>query len=440
VAEAVAASPKSNLLAYIAKLNRFIRWHASHVREGGLGVLLLEKIPMLLGLVPAVLVVLAVRLLRPVVVIRFGCLLSSKIGQLAGCTEVYLCERDAGMHGSRVIDIFYHHYMYQIPGDHNAVCNKQLKKMFDRTLHVYRPASLLDWVNHHIPGGGKHAIPRRYPADRDIHGVLANTPPHFSLTAKEERLGRELLSELGIPEGAPFFCFVGRDSTYNDSKFYNYHSGMSYNNFRDTTIESYVPAAEELTRKGYYALRMGSVVKEPLRTSNPMVIDYATKHRTDFLDIYLSANCRFILSCGTGIDYVPMLFRRPVVFVHYVSIETAHTWDPNHLFIPKRVWLRKESRFMTFRELLDSGVGRVENSEVYEELGLELIENTPEEITAVTLEMDDRLQGTWQTTEEDEALQKRFWSYFKPSDLNHAFRARIGAEFLRQNRDLLELD
>lgn len=56
----------------------------------------------------------------------------------------------------------------------------------------------------------------------------------------------------------------------------------------------------------------------------------------------------------------------------------------------------------------------------------------------ISVEMDERLKGTWQTTEEDEELQRRFWSLFKPSELNRVFRSRIGAEFLRQNRELLD--
>ena len=52
--------------------------------------------------------------------------------------------------------------------------------------------------------------------------------------------------------------------------------------------------------------------------------------------------------------------------------------------------------------------------------------------------MDERIKGTWQSTEEEEELQQRFWSLFKPSELNRVFLSRIGAEFLRQNRELLD--
>ena len=43
--------------------------------------------------------------LRPLVTIRFGTLFVSRLGHLAGNTECYLCERDAGMRPKRCIDI-----------------------------------------------------------------------------------------------------------------------------------------------------------------------------------------------------------------------------------------------------------------------------------------------------------------------------------------------
>ena len=57
---------------------------------------------------------------------------------------------------------------------------------------------------------------------------------------------------------------------------------------------------------------------------------------------------------------------------------------------------------------------------------------------ALAIEMEDRLSGTWRASDEDEELQQRFWSLYRPSELNGVFLSRIGAEFLRQNRELLD--
>jgi putative glycosyltransferase (TIGR04372 family) len=91
---------------------------------------------------------------------------------------------------------------------------------------------------------------------------------------------------------------------------------------------------------------------------------------------------------------------------------------------------------MSFFEIMNFKFGGRDTNEIFSKLNLELIENTPEEILAVTIEMEERLNGTWKTTEEDEELQERFWLLFG-SDKLKSPELRIGTEFLRQNRELL---
>jgi putative glycosyltransferase (TIGR04372 family) len=274
------------------------------------------------------------------------------------------------------------------------------------------------------------------PSDRDFHNFFATNKPHLYFTPDEERFGESELSKLGIPAGKPFVCLYGRDSAYLKKA----QPGLptDYHDFRDMTIGNFLLAAEKLTERGYYVIRVGSVVEETLETPNPMVIDYSTSGlRTEFLDIFICATCKFFVGVPSGIIAIPMVFRQPVVYVNFMPLEYVAAWSPQEIFIPKKLRLRKEQRSMTFREILESGAGRFLRSEDYEKAGIEVIENTPEEIAAVALEMDDRLRGIWQPAREDEELQERFWALFKPGELNRVFNARIGAEFLRQNRQML---
>lgn len=305
--------------------------------------------------------------------------------------------------------------------------------MWNRTLHISPFAKYLDWINRILPGGEKHAIPM--PSDRDIHGLIARTPQHLFFTAREEQRGLAALRKLGIPENTPFVCFHARDSAYLSALFPN--TNCHYHDYRDSNIYHYVPAAGEMTRRGCFAIRTGAIVQEALTTTNPMIIDYATKCRSDFLDIFLGAKCHFYFGAASGFSAIPPIFRRPLAIVNHIPLDYAPTWFPYALFIPKKLWLKAERRFLTFREIFDSGIGRFLETEQYEQLGIEVIENTPEEITALVVEMDERLKGTWQTIEEDEELQRRFRSLLKPGHLCHGSPSRIGAEFLRQNRDLL---
>lgn len=368
-----------------------------------------------------------IRLLRSFLLIRLGNFESSRIGHFAGNTELYLCKRDARIFGRRTYDIFY----YTMPA-----CNYQLKKMWDRTLRVsrfFRFMYLVDYINRRLPGHKKHIIPL---GDHDgVYDYYAYIPAHLSFTKEEEGQGYLELQRLGIPQGTPFVCFHSRDpaylSTVNPSVNWSYHS------YRDTNIKNYIPAMQTLAQRSYFAIRMGNMVKEPLNITNSMIIDYATKFRTDFLDIYLSAKCQFFVGCGSGIDEVPKIFRRPVVYVSFIPLEGLPAWSSLRLFIPKKLWSKKYNRFLTFGEILQSGIGRSYFEEEYEKNGIEIIENTPEEITAVTLEMEERIKGVWQPAEKDEELQRRFLSLFQSTKLHGRINTRIGAEFLRKNQELL---
>lgn len=405
---------------------RFTQRHVAAVRLEGLSAVL-RKLAALVWVLVAIPVVLIARLVRPLVWIRFGYLPSHRIGHYGLNVEVYLCERDAGMHGRRVIDLFYN-------GRH--ICNQQLRVMWGRTLHVSELALWADAVNRCIPGGRRHSIQAlwRRSQDQDIHGLIPRTTPHLSFTADEEAQGRTALRSLGVTDGTPYVTFHARDSAYLRAMFPD--ADWSRHDFRDCDVQTFVPAAEALARRGYVALRMGAIVAAPIHTAHPHVIDYATRCRTDFLDIYLPATSMFFFGADSGLCAVPEIFRRPVAFVNWATFDHIASWGPRDLFIPKKLWLRRERRLLTFRELGTLGVDRFRRTAEFESAGIELVGNTADEITALVLEMDDRLNGRWIATQEDEELQRRLWQQLRSSETKPA--VRMGAEFLRQHRALLD--
>jgi len=100
--------------------------------------------------------------------------------------------------------------------------------------------------------------------------------------------------------------------------------------------------------------------------------------------------------------------------------------------------LRKEKRFMTFREAFELYDDDYRGD--YSEYGIEFVENTPGEIEEIAIEVDERLKGAWNSSKEDEELQKLFWSIFEkhfPHRFSGPTLARVGAAYLRQNRNLL---
>ena len=453
------------------RLVPFLRRQIREVRRGGLRVVLRKGVS-LIELVLAVPLVLAARLLRPLILIRFGGMHSARFCHFATDLEVYLCERDAGLHGRRVVDLFY----YVQP-----VCNQQLKKMWDRVLPVSRLAYWAARLNSWLPGGQPHVVPWPFHADHDLYGLWAHTKPHLSFTPAEEQRGFAALQALGVLPGVAFVGIYARDPAARDVPLASDDLRRGRRDCRDSEIETYLPAAEALVRLGYVVLRLGKDVERALPTTNPKIIDYPnTPARSDFLDVFLGARGHFVLGDSGGISGIPLTFRRPLAMVNQFPLESIRTGNPCDLLIFKKLWLRKESRLLTLRETFVSGLGRrLENFalEWYDRLGIDVIDNTPEEITAVAVEIAERLNGTWRTTEGDEELQQRVWAIYKDgvahrrgqnlwrasldstrrefgwvkqlrrygwspqiewTDFQHqVFRSRIGAEFLRQNREWL---
>jgi len=128
----------------------------------------------------------------------------------------------------------------------------------------------------------------------------------------------------------------------------------------------------------------------------------------------------------------------PLVHVNLGPLEYLVGWNSKAITIPKKCWFKDEKRFLTFEEIIEGGAGKYLKTQLFESHEIELVENTPDEIKDAVIEMDERLKGTWETTKEDEELQKRFWSLFKPNVLNNVFRSRIGAKYLFDNRELLD--
>ncbi|MBL8024240.1 MAG: TIGR04372 family glycosyltransferase [Elusimicrobia bacterium] len=380
----------------------------------------------------ALFLVILVRLIRPLLWIRFGVLFSDRIGHFVTDIEFYLCERELGLHPIKAIDVF------SYSGD---VCNTQLKIMCERTLNVIGFTRYMERINRFLPGGGDHAfhiLAGRPYGSRDIEGFLIRTNVHIKFTPEEIRQGFCALEKMGVTPGSQFICFHARDSVY--LKMVYPDQDCSYHDYRDCSINNYIPAVEEMSRRGTFSIRMGAVVKESLKTKNPMIIDYPRLKRTEFLDIFLSAYCRFFVGSGSGIDSVASVFRRPIAYTNIIPLELAPSQGPQDLFIPKKLWLTRERRFLRFREIFQLANGtQYLRKETYARLGIEVVENSSNEIEALTREMDDRLLGKWRNTEEDEELQKRFWSLFPlPSRYHGAFQSRIGSQFLLKNRHLLD--
>ena len=369
------------------------------------------------------------RLVRPFVAVGIGMLRYDRLGHLVANTEFWLRRRSLRKDHSREINLL-------LTG---RPANRQVLTMIKRRVTVWESNLLLElyrelknrrqnspiWIDLGTTGA-------------NLREIWNCAGPQMSFTPDEHRQGERILRSLGIVPGEPFVCFCSRDRAYLET-VHNYRTRdqWSYHDYRDCDINNYLPAAEFLATQGLWALRMGAVVEKPIKSSQPRVIDYATKFRSDFADVYLMAHCKFFIGSTAGNLCLSNAFNVPCALANIVPLGYISV-SPKDLFIPKKYRHAESRRFLTFREVIGLGADRWLHTEQFTAAGIEAIENTADEILALAIEMDERLKGTWRTTDEDEELQRRFWSLFSPGHMSSNCPARIGADFLRQNRGLLE--
>jgi len=279
-------------------------------------------------------------------------------------------------------------------------------------------------------------------ADRFV--IWNSRTPTLSFTDDEIVKGKELNRKMSLDLDQPYVCLAFSSKRYRMSadlaiyKYNNLGHGQQNNLFEIIPeVASYIPAINEITKKGIAVVRTGILENEPLPNNlGPLVHDYSFGEQSPFGDVWLYSRCLFSLAGGgSGSHWFASIFNIPCVFVDQFIVTGSYL--DNDLFIMQIPWLIAEKRFATFEWM-----SRKENFEwALDEsrIGIEynLVKNTPSQIIDVIEEMLERLNGTWEDSDEDIELQKRFRgvvNLLPPSERNPA---RMGAKFLREHQHLL---
>ncbi len=265
-----------------------------------------------------------------------------------------------------------------------------------------------------------------------------------TLTKREEREGQRKLQKMNIK--VPFVCFHNRDASY--LAFLDSKMDWSYHDFRDFSVQSYRLLADYMKKQKIDFVRMGRIVNE---TPSFECTNYAEDYYDEFMDIYLTQKCKFYIGASSGLAGLPMMQNTRVVMINFPNIIMVSggmlslPQNPNDLFIFQKLYDKKQQRFLNLVEMMQMDMETMYNGHAYEELGIDIIKNTAEEILDVAVEMNERIDGKWIESEEDRMLQDKFftirdtWIEEHKLEWGCQLRYRVGAKFLRENRFLFEV-
>ncbi|MGD2179774.1 TIGR04372 family glycosyltransferase [Lusitaniella coriacea] len=255
-------------------------------------------------------------------------------------------------------------------------------------------------------------------------------PPLLSLSDSDEARGWDCLEEMGVPRNAWFVSLHVRES--------GFHKGWNqrYIPTRDADISTYTQAIESIVARGGWVIRLGDPTMKPLEKSIPQVIDYArSPFKSDWMDIFLCAKSRFFMGTNSGLCLVPPTFGVPCVLTNWTPI-AVRPHVGRDIFIPKLYWFEEEQRYLSFAEIIAPPIGYGQFVRDFDLTGIEVVDNTPEEIDAVVVEMLDRQLGQLEYVQEDERLQEQFNTVALEAG---SYRGSpIGRDFLVKYAELLE--
>ena len=282
----------------------------------------------------------------------------------------------------------------------------------------------------------------------DRCGLILQHDPCLTFKSREIDRGTRFLKSVGINETQKFVCLHVRDSSYLPSSSYlGWSKGRdwSHHDYRNSEIGTYVLAAETLAEMGYTVFRMGAVVKEPLISKHPRVIDYATNGmRTEFLDVYLGAHCAFCISTGSGWDSIPHVFKVPSTYINILPYFAHDCIIRDLLLYPKIIKNKKTNEILNLNEIINQNIQTSHETQEYFAADVELQNLTSNELITAVTEMAQRVEGIFVETPEQKEMQAKLKHILsthpklQPSPNYYPIRAQFASCFLSRYPNFLD--
>lgn len=278
------------------------------------------------------------------------------------------------------------------------------------------------------------------------HEAFLNCPPALSFTDDERRRGFDELESWGVGRDEWFVCFHARDPAYLAERA-GFGVTTNQSTYFDCSIENFIPAMEWVVKQGGVAIRVGHLVQNPLPDLGDRVIDYASHHRSDFMDIFLPAHCRYFVGNTSGLFCIARIFNVPILYTNHCPYPWAGTRHKRNMDIPKLLRRHADGKILSVAEIRDLNLlechrdepkrlVKIFKEQTYEELGFEWIENSSDEILDGCMDIQEMIDGV-SSSMEAQRLQEIFNDYYvlaPPSP----HKGRISPRFALRHRDLIE--
>ena len=384
-------------------------------------------------------------LFSPFFKIRVGELEMRAIGHCSISIEIFLAELECDIHKKKNINHIWFVNDGYFPFEKKKISNKFLYKKWCEKLtigprFIFEPLFYIFRFLRNINLGNQFLIPYRHWRDHkdkspwnivDIHNVLPRTEAQIRFTEEEEKTGQEYLDKHDLKKDE-YITFFARTNEYRID-------GQA--SLRNSDVFKMIYGLKKVCKeKKLKAVRIGYSPENKLNPKDIDIIDYSnSKEKSDFLDIYISFNCKFMVGGPSGGSLMQFLNRKKLLSINHGDLgEISNlTYSLIPFVLPKKFKRVKTNKYISYSEAFKDK--EKISVEYYSSKSTEImfVNNSELEIYYAIYEMNNYIDQITFNKEND--LQNYFWEIFekklgyKPNnDL-----VKISPYFLRENKDLL---
>ena len=249
-------------------------------------------------------------------------------------------------------------------------------------------------------------------------GPLATLPPSLLIA------GRARLARIGLPADAWFVAMHVRDPAFHGEAEGRRRLDLAA---RDADVSTYLSAVERVVARGGYVVRLGSSTAPELPPV-PGLIDYAhSEVRAADLDLVLIAAARCMIATLSGPAHVASVVGTPTIHTNGFA-STLHA-TARDIWLPKLYRERSSGRTLSLAEMISSPFRGELRGSGFDDYGMDLVSNSPDDLAEATDEMLDRLEG--RLPGDDPAIEAIF------AETGNLFVSPISARFLQRHHETL---
>jgi putative glycosyltransferase (TIGR04372 family) len=207
----------------------------------------------------------------------------------------------------------------------------------------------------------------------------------------------------------PIITFFLRDSDFRSEL--NNASTLRSSNYRDVTANNYIPLTKSLSSH-FSIVKMGRGTKYRQDQDNKFWYNYSvSEDQSDFNDFLLAGSSDVCVTTDSGSITIPLLFRKRIVQTNLSLFGLIN--GPSSTFVTLKDYRYISSgKLLSFKELFELGIHTISDQKDFDLLGVEVIENSQEDLSQLAEEIEDLYSEIWRPNKLNQEvcliIQKQF--------------------------------